>query len=107
MSEALQPVQDTPVAPVPATDHESTPATATAHESATDPIRSQGTSELAPESRPELNAIGLTDGTTAAAPTAPNVSNVPKEEKVGKGGVLVESHLINEGILNYKGPGLK
>ena len=105
MSEVQQPIHDTPAAD-PAT-HEPTPTTATAPESSTDPIRSQGTNELAPESRPELNAAGVTDGATAAAPTAPNVTNVPKEEKVGKGEVMIESHPINEGILNYRGPGLK
>ncbi|KAL9126474.1 MAG: hypothetical protein Q9217_004473 [Psora testacea] len=42
-----------------------------------------------------------------AAEAVANVTNIPKEEKVGKGEVLVESHPINEGILNYKGPGLK
>lgn len=104
MSEVPQSVQDTPAA-VPAT-MDSNAATTTASEATADPIRSQETSELSPESRPELGS-GLTDGTTAAAPTAPNVTNVPKEEKVGKGEVMVESHPINEGILNYKGPGLK
>ena len=83
------------------------PLTAFASQATSDPIRDQNTSDLSPESRPELGMNGVTDGTTAAAPTAPNVSNVTKEEKLGKGEVLVESHQINEGILNYKGPGLK
>ena len=83
------------------------PVTATASQATSDPIRDQNTSDLSPESRPELGMNGVTDGTTAAAPTGPNVTNVTKEEKVGKGEVLVESRPINEGILNYKGPGLK
>lgn len=86
---------------------EQEPITATASQAASDPIRDQNISDLSPESRPELGMSGVTDGTTAAAPTAPNVSNVPKEEKVAKGEVMVESHPINEGVLNYKGPGLK
>lgn len=81
--------------------------TAIASQATSDPIRDQNTSDLSPESRPELGMNGVTDGTTAAAPTAANVSNVTKEEKVAKGEVMVESHQINEGVLNYKGPGLK
>ena len=83
------------------------PVIATASQATSDPIRDQNTSDLSPESRPELGMNGMTDGTTAAAPTAPNLTNVAKEEKVGKGEVMVESHPINEGVLNYKGPGLK
>ena len=83
------------------------PLTATASQATSDPVRDQNTSDLSPESRPELGMNGVTDGTTAAAPTGPNVSNVTKEEKLGKGEVMVESQPINEGILNYKGPGLK
>lgn len=90
---------------VPTSEHNAAVTSAT--DASADPIRSQETSELSPESRPELGQSGLTDGTTAAAPTAPNVTNVPKEEKVGNGEVAVESHIINEGVLNYKGPGLK
>lgn len=86
--------------------HETIAPTTLASEATTDPIRSQETTELSPESRSELGS-GVPDRTTAAAPTAANVSNVGKEEKIGKGEVLIESHPINEGILNYKGPGLK
>ena len=100
MSEVEQPVQDTPVA-APATT-EPAVATTTAAEANTDPIRNQESGALAPESRPEL-----TDGTTAAAPTAANVTPVTKEEKLGNGEVAVTSQPINEGVLNYKGPGLK
>ena len=83
------------------------PITATASQATSDPIRDQNTADLSPESRPELGMNGVTDGTTAPAPTAPNVSNVGKEEKLAQGEVMIESHPINEGILNYKGPGLK
>lgn len=100
MSEVEQPVQDTPVA-APATT-EPAVATTTAAEANTDPVRNQESGALAPESRPEL-----TDGTTAAAPTAANVTPVTKEEKLGNGEVAVTSQPINEGVLNYKGPGLK
>lgn len=105
MSETQQPVVDSPAA-APAT-HEPATTTSTAADAATDPVRSQGTTELTPESRPELGAAGVTDGTTAPAPTAANITPVAKEEKIGKGETLIESHPINEGILNYKGPGLK
>ena len=83
------------------------PVAATASQATSDPIRDQNTSDLSPESRPELGMNGATDDITAAAPTAPNVSNVTKEEKFAKGEVMIESHPINEGVLNYKGPGLK
>ena len=83
------------------------PITATASQATSDPIRDQNTSDLSPESRPELGMNGVTDATTAAPHTAPQVSSVTKEEKIGKGEVLIESQQINEGILNYKGPGLK
>ena len=83
------------------------PITTTASQATSDPIRDQNTSDLSPESRPELGMNGVTDGTTAPAPTGPNVSNATKEEKVAKGEVMVESRPINEGVLNYKGPGLK
>lgn len=43
-------------------------------------------------------------GTSEAVP---NLTNVPKEEKAGKGEVTVESHPINEGVLNLKSPGIK
>lgn len=78
------------------------PIIATASQATSDPIRDQNTSDLAPESRPELGMNGVTDGMTA-----PSVSNVTKEEKVAEGEVMVESHQINHGLLNYKGPGLK
>jgi len=104
MSEIQQPLQHTP-AVVPASEHNAAVTSAT--DASADPIRSQETSELSPESRPELGQSGIPDGTTAAALTAPNVTNMPKEDKVGKGEVMVESHPINEGVLNYKGPGLK
>jgi hypothetical protein len=100
MSEAQQPLQDTPVV-APATTEPVAPTT-TAAEATTDPVRNQESSALAPESRPELN-----DGTIASAPTAANLTPVSKEEKVGKGEVAITSQPINEGVLNYKAPGLK
>ena len=105
MSETQQPVQESPAAA--SATHEPTAATASATQASTDPIRSQGATELTPESRPEIGATGVTDGTTAPAPTAANITPLAKEEKVGKGETLIESHPIHEGILNYKGPGLK
>jgi hypothetical protein len=104
MSELQQPIHDTLAAP-PVGVEPAAPMT-TASEASTDPVRSQESSTLSPESRPELGA-GLTDGTTAAAPTGSNVTSPHKEEKLGKGEVLIESNPINEGVLNYKGPGLK
>ena len=104
MSEATQPVHDIPVAAPAAT--EPTAVTTSASEATADPVRAQETSALSPESRPEV-AGSTTDGTTAAAPSGPNVDTPHKEEKVGKGEALIESQPINEGVLNYKGPGLK
>jgi len=82
-----------------------TGAPATAAQASTDPVRSNETSALSPESRPELGEAVDTIQETPAS--GPNVTNVPKEEKLGKGEVVVESHPINEGVLNYKGSGLK
>ena len=47
------------------------------------------------------------ESAAAAAPTGTPETNVVKEEKVGKGEELITSKAINEGVLNYKGPGLK
>ena len=47
------------------------------------------------------------ESATADAPTSTPETNVVKEEKVGKGEELITSKAINEGVLNYKGPGLK
>ncbi|KAL9100255.1 MAG: hypothetical protein Q9163_004347 [Psora crenata] len=56
----------------------------------------------------EAPGLSPADGKHVEASEAiANVANAPKEEKVGKGEVLVESHPINEGVLNYKGSGLK
>ena len=77
--------------------------TATASETSKDPIRPTGTDALAPESRPEVS-----NGTEGVAPgsTAGTATTEPTGETVPKGSVLVEAQPINEGILNYKGPGL-
>ena len=90
MSEVQHPVQETPaVAPVAA---EPTAATTTAAESAVDPVATQDTPV---ESKPEA---GITDSSAAAAPA---------EEKAGKGEAVVTAQPINEGVLSYKGTGLK
>ena len=79
MSEPQQPIQETP-------------ATTT-----TEPaVAAETTDKVAP-------AEGVTDlaNINAAPPVA------PKEEKVGKNEVKIEAQPVNEGVLNYKGPGLK
>lgn len=103
MSDITQPTQETSAISSGLSDPTGAPATAA--QASTDPVRSNETSALSPESRPELNegAGDIQD----ASPTGPNVTNVPKEEKLGKGEMLIESHPINEGVLNYKGTGLK
>ncbi len=78
------------------------PAT-TASEANIDPIRATRTDALVPESRPEVtnSAEGATTVSTAgASATEPTGGPAPK------GASVVESQPINEGILNYKGPGL-
>lgn len=90
MSEVQHSVQETPaVAPVTA---EPTAATATATEPTVDPVATQ---ETPAESKPEA---GITDGAAVAAPA---------EEKAGKGEAVVTAQPINEGVLSYKGTGLK
>ena len=90
MSEVQQPVQETPaVAPV---TTEPTAATATATEPTVDPV---ATGETPAESKPEA---GIADGAAVAASS---------EEKAGKGEVAITAQPINEGVLNYKGTGLK
>ena len=90
MSEVQQSVQETPaVDPV---TTEPTAATATATEPTVDPIATQ---ETPAESKPEA---GNVDGAAVAAPT---------EEKAGKGEAAITAQPINEGVLSYKGTGLK
>ena len=58
----------------------------------------------------EDSALGPAEGAPsdkANAEAVPNVTNAPKEEKIAKGEVKVESHPINEGVLNLKSPGIK
>ena len=62
-----------------------------------DPIRPSGTDTLVPESRPEF--ANTTEGATTT-------SSEPTGESAPKGSTVVESQPINEGILNYKAPGL-
>ena len=90
MSEVQQPVQDAPAAVQATTEPTVAPTTAT--KATTDPVANH---ETTAESIP---AAGLTDSTTAAEPT---------DEKLGKGDVAVTAAPISEGVLNYKGTGLK
>ena len=62
------------------------------------------------DTKPEGSTLGPGEGkpsTKGTAEAVPNLANVPKEEKIGKNEVLVEANPINEGVLNYKGQGLK
>ena len=90
MSEVQQSVQETPT--VDAVTTEPTAATATATEPTVDPVATQ---ETPAESKPEA---GIVDGAAVAAPT---------EEKAGKGEAAITAQPINEGVLSYKGTGLK
>ena len=83
MSEVQSPVQDTPAATTASTEPTTTQTSAPVH-------------QIAPAGEP-----------TTAAPTGPNITNPVKEEKIGKGEELITSKAINEGVLNFKGPGLK
>lgn len=77
--------------------------TTTASEANIDPIRATRTDALVPESRPEVTngAEGAVITSTAGAfATEPTSGSAPK------GASVAESQPINEGILNYKGPGL-
>ncbi|KAL8782491.1 MAG: hypothetical protein Q9213_005330 [Squamulea squamosa] len=75
------------------------PITANAQEATTDPIRTNPTKDLAPESRPEVteSSSALPVETTTTTGTV---------EDVPKGAAVVESQPINEGVLGYKQPGL-
>lgn len=84
-------------------DPAAVPPTTTASEANKDPIRASGTDALVPESRPEVTE-NVEDGKTV--PTADAPATEPTGETAPKGASVVESQPINEGILNYKGPGL-
>ncbi|KAL8802413.1 MAG: hypothetical protein Q9182_003836 [Xanthomendoza sp. 2 TL-2023] len=73
--------------------------TTTAQEATTDPVRTNATKDLTPESRPEV-----TEG-ISALPADTSATNGTVEE-VQKGSAGVESQPINEGVLGYKQPGL-
>ncbi|KAL8819534.1 MAG: hypothetical protein Q9223_002051 [Gallowayella weberi] len=75
------------------------PLTTTAQEATTDPVRTNATKDLTPESRPEVNEP------ISALPADTSVTNGTAEE-VPKGSAVVESQPINEGLLGYKQPGL-
>lgn len=68
--------------------------TATAHDATADPVRTNATEDLTPESRPEI-----TEGTPASTAEI-TAADMPKGETV------VASQPINEGVLAYKQPGL-
>ena len=62
------------------------------------------------ETRNESSGLGPAEAKPSDKGTAeavPNLTNAPKEKEVGKGEVAVESHPINEGVLNLKSPGIK
>ena len=84
-------------------DPAAVPPTTTASEASKDPIRSTGTDTLVPESRPEV-ANNIEGGDTV--PIAGTAAAEPTGETASKGAAVVESQPINEGVLNYKGPGL-
>ncbi|KAI4284993.1 MAG: hypothetical protein L6R38_001008 [Xanthoria sp. 2 TBL-2021] len=67
------------------------PVMTSANEATMDPVRTNATKDLTPESRPEV-----TEGTSA----------LPADTNVPKGMAAVESQPINEGVLAYKQPGL-
>ncbi|KAL8854559.1 MAG: hypothetical protein Q9221_000594 [Calogaya cf. arnoldii] len=75
------------------------PVMTSANEATMDPVRTNATKDLTPESRPEV-----AEGTSAlpANTTAPAAA----VEDVPKGVAAVESQPINEGVLAYKQPGL-
>ena len=67
-------------------------------------------SVTATEPTTEKPILGPGEGKPSDKDTAeavPNTANVPKEEKLENGEVLIESKPINEGVLNFKGHGLK
>ena len=76
------------------------PVTLTAQDATTDPIRTNPTDDLTPESRPEV-----TEG-TSTLPAETNATTGPVEDVSKKGTAAVESQPITEGVLAYKQPGL-
>ncbi|KAL8673227.1 MAG: hypothetical protein Q9168_002339 [Polycauliona sp. 1 TL-2023] len=79
------------------------PVATSAHEATADPVRTNATKDLTPESRPEL-----TDATSAlpAGTSAGTTTTTGAVDDVPKGMAVVESQPINEGVLAYKQPGL-
>ncbi|KAI4256894.1 MAG: hypothetical protein LQ352_001894 [Teloschistes flavicans] len=84
-----------PSATVPAVD----PLTATAHDASTDPVRTNATQDLTPESRPEVTE-------STSAPAADTTGTDAAVENLPKDAAVVVSQPINEGVLSYKQPGL-
>ena len=81
----------TTTAAAPATE----PVMTSAQEATADPVRTNATKDLTPESRPEVN-----DG-TSTLPAEPTTTTAAGED-VPKG----TSQPISEGVLAYKQPGL-
>ena len=102
MSAVQDPVKETPaVDPVATTTPE--PTTATASDATADPVRPTGTDTLTPESRPEITKE-LDNATDTPATESGAVTG---DKKGSKSTTVVESQPINEGVLNFKQPGLK
>ncbi|KAL8841680.1 MAG: hypothetical protein Q9176_003075 [Flavoplaca citrina] len=85
----------TTAAAAPATE----PVTTSAQEATADPVRTNATKDLTPESRPEVN-----DG-TSTLPAEPTTTTAAGED-VPKGMSAAQSQPISEGVLAYKQPGL-
>ncbi|CAO1605077.1 hypothetical protein XANCAGTX0491_008610 [Xanthoria calcicola] len=75
------------------------PVMASANEATIDPVRTNASKDLTPESRPEVTA-------GAAASAADTTATTGAVDDVPKGMAVVESQPINEGVLAYKQPGL-
>ena len=75
------------------------PVTTSAQEATADPVRTNATKDLTPESRPEVD-----DG-TSTLPAEPTTTTAAGED-VPKGTSAVQSQPISEGVLAYKQPGL-
>ena len=76
------------------------------------PISGPGNVDSVPTTEPTAETTILAEGeaktsNTGTAEATPDTTNVPKEEKLADGEVLIESKPINEGVLNFKSPGLK
>lgn len=98
MSEVHQPVEETVLVPVAATEELNAPAT----EATVDPIRPTGTDTLVPESRPEITSAA---DTTAGHHPGGDALGLT-DNKLGPNETTVTAQPISEGILGHKAPGL-